>query len=91
MRLLERLRRHDPLVCQEFVELITDYLEGNLPPRDHARFEAHLAGCDLCHAYFDSIRLTVATLHELPQPPADPHARRVLLHAFRDLRGRPGG
>lgn len=87
MGLLTRFRRHDPLVCQEFVELITDYLDGALPPRDHARFEGHLAACAACEAYLDSLRLTIRTLHELPPPPADPHARQVLLAAFRDLRG----
>jgi anti-sigma factor RsiW len=86
MGLFTRFRRPDPLVCQEFVELITDYLDGALPTRDHARFEAHLSGCDACHAYFESIRLTVSTLHELPEPPTDPHAREVLLRAFRELR-----
>jgi anti-sigma factor RsiW len=86
MGLLTRFRRPDPLVCQEFVELITDYLDGALPPRDHARFEAHLAGCDACHAYFDSIRLTINSLTDLPEPPTDPHAREALLKAFRELR-----
>jgi anti-sigma factor RsiW len=89
MGLLSRFRNRgaDPLVCQEFVELITDYLDGALPARDEARFEAHLAGCDACTAYFDSLRLTIGTLQELPPPPTDPHAREVLLTAFRDLRG----
>ena len=89
MRLLSRLRRDaaDPLVCQEFVEFVTDYLEGALPPRDRSRFEAHLAGCVHCSAYFESIHATVHTLSELPPPPADPHTRETLLRAFRDLRG----
>ena len=88
MRLIDRLRRRDPLVCQEFVELVTDYLEGALPPRDRARFESHLAGCAGCTAYFESLRLTIATLGELPpEPPPDPATRETLLRAFRDLRG----
>jgi anti-sigma factor RsiW len=86
MRLLDRFRRPDPLVCQEFVELVTDYLEGTLPPRDRDRFEAHLRDCDACPAYFESFRLTVTSLHDLPEPP-DPHTRDTLLRAFRDLRG----
>lgn len=77
----------DPLACQEFVELITDYLDGALPAGERARFEAHLAECDGCTAYFESLRLTVDTLGALPSPPADPHAREVLLRAFRELRG----
>ena len=86
-RLQRFLRRGDPLACQEFVELVTDYLEDALPARDRARFEAHLAGCEGCTAYLDSLRLTVATLREAPPaPPADPHTRAALLRAFRDLR-----
>lgn len=87
MRILSRFRRGaDPLVCQEFVELITDYLDGALSARDRDRFEAHLAGCDGCHAYFESFRRTIDTLGDLPQPPPDPHARDALLRAFRELR-----
>ena len=90
MRFLSRLRRGrgaDPLACQEFVELVTDYLEGALPAREQARFEAHLAECDGCSAYFESVRVTVASLGKIPTPPADPHTRDTLLRAFRDLRG----
>ena len=43
MRLLHRFRNPD-LVCQQAVELVTDYLEGTLSGRARRRFEAHLAG-----------------------------------------------
>lgn len=87
MGLLSRFRRPVPLVCQDFVELITDYLDGALPSGDRQRFEAHLTGCHACKAYFASLRLTIDSLHALPpEPPTDPHAREVLLRAFRDLR-----
>ena len=86
MGLLSRFRRPDPLVCQEFVELVTDYLEGTLPARDRARFEAHLAACDGCETYFTSLRLTISSLGAVPLPPPDAHTRDTLLRAFRDLR-----
>ncbi len=76
-----------PLVCQEFVELVTDYLEGALSRRDRRRLEKHLAACDGCTAYLESVRVTVRTLGELPAEPADPHVREHLLAAFRELRG----
>ena len=41
------LRRKD-LVCQQAVELVTDYLEGSLSRRDRRRFEAHLRACPNC-------------------------------------------
>jgi len=87
MRLFRRRHRHDdPLVCREFVELVTDYLEGALPARERERFEAHLAACDGCSGYLEDMRRLVGTLHETPEPPPDPATREALLRAFRDLR-----
>ena len=76
-----------PLICQEFVELVTDYLEGALSRRDRRRMEKHLRGCDGCAAYLERSASTVRTLGELPPEPADPHVREHLLAAFRELRG----
>jgi anti-sigma factor RsiW len=52
------LRRKD-LVCQQAVELVTDYLDGALSRRDRKRFEAHLRSCPNCSAYLEQIRLTI--------------------------------
>jgi anti-sigma factor RsiW len=79
--------RRDPLRCQQFVELITDYLEGALPRRERRRLEAHLRDCHGCQAYLDQMRLTIRGLADLPPAPVDPHVRETLLTAFRDLRG----
>jgi anti-sigma factor RsiW len=92
MRFWRRRHRHDhdPLVCQEFVELVTDYLEGTLPDAERVRFEAHLAECDGCAGYLEDIRMVVGSLHAVPDtpaPPTDPATREALLLAFRDLRG----
>ncbi|MEJ7893460.1 MAG: zf-HC2 domain-containing protein [Solirubrobacteraceae bacterium] len=76
-----------PLVCQEFVELVTDYLEGTLSRRDRRRLEKHLKACDGCDAYLKQVRLTVRSLGELPPEPVDPHVREHLLAAFAELRG----
>ena len=47
------------MICRDVVELMTDYLEGTLTPADQARFEAHIAGCDGCHAYLEQMRTTL--------------------------------
>jgi anti-sigma factor RsiW len=47
------------LVCQEMVELITDYLEGALSRAQRRRFEAHLAGCEHCTEYLHQMRATI--------------------------------
>lgn len=76
----------DPLACREFVELVTDYLEGALSDAARARFEAHLGACDCCEAYLEQMRAVVTTLGT-PPPPADARTREALLQAFRDVRG----
>jgi anti-sigma factor RsiW len=47
------------LACQDFVEVVTDYLDGALSEIDRRRFEEHLEICERCVAYVEQIRLTV--------------------------------
>jgi len=70
--------------CDEFVELVTAYLEGALPAADEQRFVAHLAECDGCDRYLEQIRTTVRNLGHLPEQSLAPDARDRLLAAFRD-------
>ena len=72
------------LRCQEFVELVTDYLEGALPPAELARFQAHLDYCDPCITYIEEIRLTIRALGRLSEADIIPEARDELLAVFRD-------
>jgi len=51
--------RHS-LVCQQAVELVTDYLEDALSRADRRRFEKHLANCRGCTEYLVQIRATIA-------------------------------
>jgi anti-sigma factor RsiW len=77
-------RRKNELTCQELVELVTDYLEGALPAREHARFERHIGGCPHCHTYVDQMRITIRTLGRLPEETVSPEARDALLDVFRE-------
>ena len=71
------------LPCRDFVELVTEYLEGGLSARDRARFEAHLADCEYCETYLEQIRETIRVLGRLPEESLSPAAKRALLSAFR--------
>lgn len=53
------LLRRKELVCQEMVELITDYLEGRLSRAQRRRFEAHIAKCEHCTEYLQQMRATI--------------------------------
>ncbi len=79
------LRRRD-IVCQQAVELVTDYLEGALSRRDRRRFEAHLAGCPNCSAYLEQIRLTIALTGSIAPDELTPEATEDLVNLFRRWR-----
>ena len=59
MRLRLAPRRRD-VVCQQAVELVTDYLEDTLSRPARRRFERHLKGCPHCTEYLAQMRATIA-------------------------------
>ena len=71
------------LTCQEFVELVTEYLEGRLAAEDHRRFEAHLADCTGCTIYLEQMRQTISLLHQLTEEDLPAGSREALLQTFR--------
>jgi anti-sigma factor RsiW len=72
--------------CDEFVELVTAFLDDALDDAAEARFVEHLATCDGCTRYLDQFRSTIDTLGELPAASISPEARDELLTAFRTWR-----
>ena len=54
------------IACQELVELVTEYLEGALPPDEVAAVEQHLSDCDPCLRYLHQMRSTAAALGVVP-------------------------
>jgi anti-sigma factor RsiW len=78
------------LTCQELVELVTDYVEGTLPPPDIARFEAHLSGCTGCTNYVEQARRTIDLSGRLTEDSLSSTARADLLNAFRRWKNEAG-
>lgn len=73
----------DGLNCDEFVELVTAYIEDALDTHTRRRVEDHLANCAGCERYLDQIRRTVAELGRMPTERLSDQARDDLLAAFR--------
>ena len=71
------------LTCQQFVELVTDYLEDQLDPDARRRFETHLAGCPGCARYIDQIRETQRALGRVEFDTISGPSRAQLMTAFR--------
>jgi anti-sigma factor RsiW len=72
------------MVCAEFVERVTEYLEGALPSAQGARVEAHLSGCSPCTAHLEQIHAMRGVSARIadgePGPGID---MSVLLEAYR--------
>jgi cell wall assembly regulator SMI1 len=77
------------LSCQEFVELVTGYLEETLPPEIRESFEAHLRICDGCEIYLGQMRLTVRSLARLRATPLSERTRATLAEKFKEWRENP--
>jgi anti-sigma factor RsiW len=77
---------HEAVDCQTLVELVTDWLEGQLPDPARGEFELHVATCAGCIAYVEQMRLTTQVLNQLDgvdAEPVDEQTRGDLLAIFR--------
>ena len=81
-------RRKD-IVCQQAVELVTDYLEGALSRRDRRRFETHLRACPNCTAYLEQIQLTIDLSGSIEPDDLTAEAKADLSELYRRWRSDP--
>jgi predicted anti-sigma-YlaC factor YlaD len=71
------------MTCKEFVELVTDYLEGSLSFLQRVRLHLHLGLCVGCRVYLRQERQAIKTMGRLPEQPPPPQVREALLQRFR--------
>ncbi|GAA1297155.1 anti-sigma factor [Planotetraspora silvatica] len=74
--------------CDEFVRLVTAYLDEDLDAGTERRFTGHISECGGCDVYLRQIRVTVTELGHLPAHGLTDQARETLLNAFRDWSAR---
>jgi anti-sigma factor RsiW len=75
------------IACREFVELVTEQMEGTLPEALESAIAAHLELCDPCRVYLEQMRRTAAALGTLPSPTLPAAARDRVLEMFISLHG----
>jgi anti-sigma factor RsiW len=71
------------LVCQQVVELVTDYLEDALSAADRKRFDKHLAGCPHCTEYLAQMRETIRLAGRITPEDLTPDMRSDLTDLYR--------
>lgn len=84
-----RLALRKDLVCEQAVELVTDYLEGALSRRQRRRFEVHIRACPNCSAYLEQIQAVIATSGSITPDDLTPQARADLTALYRRWHGEP--
>ena len=74
----------EEITCKELVEIVTDYLEGDMPAERRVLFEEHVAFCSWCRTYLDQMRQTIRLTGMLTEEDLSPETRDTLLEAFRN-------
>ena len=76
------------IACREFVELVTEHLEGALPDHVERAIAGHLDLCEPCRVYLEQMRDTAGALRTVPLPALPAPVRAQLLEVFTALHGR---
>ena len=72
--------------CIDFVEMVTDYLDGALPPDVAEEIDAHVMVCPGCASVLEQFRVTIrqtGRLRVASVQALDPSTRDPLMAAFR--------
>lgn len=69
--------------CRECVELLVDYIEGELPPERARALEIHLDLCPACVSFVNTYRGTVDVARTLPVDDIPPELTRRLIDFLR--------
>jgi anti-sigma factor RsiW len=65
------------MLCHQFENFISDYLDGTLDRQTHRTAAEHLLRCPVCHALLNDVKTSVHACHEVivPKPSLDMEAR----------------
>jgi anti-sigma factor RsiW len=74
------------VVCQQAVEMVTDYVEDALPGLDRQRYERHLADCPHCTEYLVQVRETIRLAGRLTPSDMSAEMRDAFADVFRRWR-----
>ena len=69
-----------PMLCHEFEDQLTDYLDGMLGVEAHKNFAEHALRCPVCHDLLGDVKSTLVACSASEAPPAGPELEaRILL------------
>lgn len=77
--------------CKQIFAVLSEYLDGELPPGNCRELERHLQGCKACLAYLETLKATVQACRKYRVtkfPCPSPRVRAALREAARKSRTR---
>ncbi|MEP7136411.1 MAG: anti-sigma factor [Chloroflexota bacterium] len=72
------MNEHTHKNCEELLESLSSYIDGDLSPELCQELEKHLAGCDDCRVVLNTTKRTIELVHaplEKPDLPEDVRER----------------
>ncbi len=45
--------------CDEVIQLLTDYVDGELEPAAQSKLDQHFKGCRSCHGFLETFKRTI--------------------------------
>lgn len=79
----DRSRRHS---CRELVDLLCDFLEGDLEPEEGEELERHMADCPPCLAFLNTYQKTSELCCKLRAEDIPPELKERLARFLEDSR-----
>jgi len=73
--------------CVALFAKLSEYLDGELDPTACAGAEDHMADCDRCREFLESLRRAVAHVASMEAPELPENLKRDILSAYARARG----
>ena len=87
---MAKMRAERPMrTCKDVIDLLSDYLDGDLSRETHRDFEAHMRDCAACIDFLEGLRATQSRVRNLrcDDIPDDVH-RALRSFLEREIKGR---
>jgi anti-sigma factor RsiW len=69
--------------CQRLLELLHDFVSGELAPAELSALQSHLQACPPCEIYVQTYRLTITMTRALPPTEIPSETAQRLLQALK--------
>ncbi len=80
------MNQHNKEQCRQFLESLSDFVDGSLKPDLCSKLEHHLEECEDCQIVVDTLKKTIYLYHtSASKPPAVPQDVRQRLYKRLDL------